>query len=308
MNIERVNLNLLRLLVAIYEEGSLSAAAERLLMTQPGLSHALRRARDAFGDALFVRTPRGMAPTPRARELYPRIRAALRQLEEALAPDEAFDPSRSTRLFRLGVNDYGTLVVLPPLLRRLSRAGHAVAIRSRHTPNAAQLAALEAREIDAAIGAHDSAPRGFESEPLLEEDAVGIVAAENARFAGPITLEAYAEAPHVIMGPDGEDRSWVDDLLAAHGLRRTVAHAVPHFAALFELVPDTDFVSTVPRRLARRLADGGALRVFELPIRPKTHEIRLLWHCRDSGDSAHAWLRAELRLAAAGLAQEMGRG
>lgn len=295
MNTDRIDLNLLRVLVAVYEEGSLTGATERLLMTQPGLSHALRRARETLGDELFVRTPQGMEPTPFTEAHYPAIRDGLSRLDQALQFDTKFNPAISNRLFRLGVNDYGSMIVMPPVLRRVSREAGGIQLRSRHLPTHQQIEAILARKLDAAIGVYDKVPNAFGVLPLFTEDAVGIISAQNTRTIDDgIGLQAYADAQHVIMAPEGGSRSWVDDALAQQGLRRTVAHVVPHFAALFVMIPGTDYVSTVPRRLVGILGENSALCVFELPFPAKLHQISLVWHYRDHGDPGHAWFRQKI--------------
>lgn len=292
MNVSRLDLNLIRILVAIYEEGALTSAAERLFVTQPGLSHALRRARAEFGDELFIRRAGGMEPTTRMTALYPAFADMLRRLEENLSSGSVFDPRTATRQFRLGVNDYGSVVVVPRLLARLAETAPGVSLRCRHTANDAQLRALSEHRIDLAIGVSPgAAPHGVNKRRLFVEDAVGIADRGNRSLGDPVALEAYAAAPHVIMAPDANDRSWVDDRLASLGVTREIAHVTPHFAALFEIVAGSDFVSTAPRRMARQFNAAPRLRLFELPFPPSEHTLSLIWLRRDDGDPGHAWLR-----------------
>ena len=109
MNVTDLDLNLLRVLDAVLRERSVTAAAARLGLTQPAVSNALARLRAAFDDALFVRTPSGMAPTPFARELDDPVRQALALIESALAHGGGFDPATSKRAFRFYMSDLGEI-------------------------------------------------------------------------------------------------------------------------------------------------------------------------------------------------------
>lgn len=306
MNIDKLDLNLFKALVAIYEERQVTAAAARLGVTQPGLSHALARLRELTGDQLFLRQPGGMVPTAAARDLYERVRPGLRQVQESLARPAAVDPATLERSFVLGMNDYGASIILPHLIQRIGVAAPRVRLRTRHYAHGSQYGDLRAGAIDLSITVGETQPGWTSQEPLLEETALVVAAAGNPLLRGlarrrKMTLAAYTACPHVIMAPDGSERNWVDDLLADLGSQRVIQHTVPHFLAVPAILRGSSMISTLPRRIAERLARQEGLRSYELPFEAPRHRILQVWPKRLDRDPQHRWLRGEIRRAAAAV-------
>jgi len=301
INIMRFDLNLLRIFVSIFEERTLTSAAERLGLTQPALSHALRRLRDVAGDELFVRTARGMNPTVRAEELYGRVRGSLSTLEGALHEVPQFDPRSSTRSFTIGMSDYGMTVLLPPLIAHLRSAAPELRIQTRYYAHGAQYDDLFSGRCELSVTIGDEHPEWCAESELFEETAIGVAANTNAAFATVPGLENYLSARHVIMVPGQGDRSWVDDHLQALGHVRDIAHTVPHFVAIPAILERTPFISTLPKRIAARFIEQHDIRLFELPYSAPTHKIVQVWHRRKTQDAGHRWLRREIQAVAVGL-------
>ncbi|MGD1875878.1 MAG: LysR family transcriptional regulator [Kiloniellaceae bacterium] len=305
MNVEKLDLNLFKALVASYEERQVTAAAQRLGVTQPGLSHALARLRDLTGDELFIRRPDGMVPTAAAKDLYARVRPGLQLIQDSLAPPESFEPARLERSFVLGMNDYGASVLLPRLIRHVTAIAPQVRLRTRHFAHGSQHEALRGGDIDLSITVGDNQP-GWTNQALLFEETALVVAAAGNPHLGPrkgkgkrMTLAAYTACPHVIMAPDGDARNWIDDLLADLGKSRTIQHTVPHFLAIPAILKDSTMISTLPRRLALRLASEDGLETYEPPFAAPPHRIVQVWPKRLDRDPLHRWLRGAVREAAA---------
>jgi DNA-binding transcriptional LysR family regulator len=302
MNIEQLDLNLFKVLVAIYEERQVTAAAERLGVTQPGLSHALARLRELTGDELFLRRPGGMVPTAAATDLYQRVRPGLQLVQEGLAPAAGVDPARLEHRFTLGMNDYGASVLLPRLIQRMTAAAPKVRLRTRHFAHGSQYEALRAGDIDLSITVGDSQP-GWASQELLFEETAQVVAAKgNPHIKGKVSLAAYTACPHVIMAPDGNERNWIDEILEDLGAARTIQHTVPHFLAIPPVLKDSAMVSTLPRRIARQVAAREGLKTYPLPFAAPPHRIVQVWPKRRDRDPLHRWLRDTVREAAATVA------
>lgn len=305
MNIEQLDINLFKALVAIYEERQVTAAAERLGITQPGLSQALSRLRELTGDELFVRRPNGMVPTAAAEDLYARVRPGLSLIQEGLERTDLVDPERLERTFLLGMNDYGASIFLPTLIRRMRRTAPMVRLKTRHYAHGTQYGDLRAGNIDLSVTVTETPPGWSSIEPLFEETAMAVADAENPLIAaergGVLPLEAYLACPHVIMAPDGLDRNWVDEQLADLGLGRTIQHTVPHFLAIPPILRGTELITTAPRRIALALADHAGLVAYELPFEVPKHRIVQVWAKRRDRDPQLRWLRAELHAAAAEL-------
>ena len=176
MNFRQLDLNLLRVLAAVYRTGSVTAAGQQLALSQPATSNALARLREFFGDELFVRSPRGLHPTRVAQRIAPAVIAYLQALESAVLSAEAFDPATSRVHWRLSLSDLGEILFLPPLAQVLRREAPNCAVSNVSVAAGQVSAALEARDIDLAIGILKPAHRGIASELLFREGFVGITA------------------------------------------------------------------------------------------------------------------------------------
>lgn len=291
----KYDMNLIRILVSILEEGTMTAAANRLGLTQPALSHALRRLRDIAGDELFVRTARGMTPTTRAHEIYERACRHLNVLEDIFSRAPEFDPVTSTRSFTVGMSDYGMAVLLPRLINNLQQAAPELKIQTRYYAHGSQFEDLQNGNVELSIALSDMHPDWIEKSGLFDETAVGVAAENNELFGKSVALQEYLAARHVIMAPGREGRSWVDDQLAMLGHVRDVAHTLPHFTAIPAILDGSHFISTLPRRIAQRFTGEYGLRCFELPFQMPVHTVVQMWHRRNTSDPGHCWLRRKIQ-------------
>jgi DNA-binding transcriptional LysR family regulator len=291
-----MNLNLLVAFEALLEERSVSRAASRIGLSQPAMSNALARLREAFGDPLFLRAARGVTPTARAAELAAPVRAGLAHLRAAVEGQAGFDPSASTRTFRLAMTDYAELLLLGPLLRRVHQAAPGVQVLIRRLDGifTAPETELRAGTLDAAIGffpdasALDSSTRVLD---LLEEGNVCVARRNHPLMRRRLTAERFAAAASVAVFYRADHRGLIDSVLAGQGLSRRLQATTPHFLAVPYLVAASDLVACVPAGLALRFRQRLALEVRKLPFSlPKFHH-RLAWHEQVDGDAAHRWLR-----------------
>lgn len=295
MNFRHLDLNLLRVLAAIYRARSVTAAGRQLSLSQPATSNALARLREFFGDELFVRSPRGLHPTRTAQRIVPAVIAHLQALEATVLSAEAFDPATSRVHWRLSLSDLGEILFLPPLAQVLR--GEAPHCQISNVAAAAdQVAAgLEAGEIDLAVGILQPSHGGIAAETLFVEGFVGITARGWTPPAGRATkaLDArqLAGAALAVATPIATVHGSVEARLKQLKLAdRAVLH-VRHFGALPDLVLRTDLLAIVPRMFAESLAPRYEVRIWDLPEVAPTYEVRMLWHSSASGDAAHAWLR-----------------
>ena len=296
INIETFDLNLLKALVAIYEERQITAAADRLGITQPGLSHALARLRGTFNDTLFVRHADGMRPTAMAENLYAGIKPGLALLQTGIAPPEKLDPKKMEHTFVLGMNDYGAQMILPGLIRDVSKAAPGVHLKTRHYAHGSQLDDLRQGTIDLSIAVAGEYPGWVNSDLLFEETAMVIVDAKNPILKKGLGLEEYVACPHVIMAPDGLARNWVDEHLDDIGRTRTVQHSVPHFLAIPPIIRGTSMISTLPGRIAKGLSADKGFKIYPLPFSAAAHQIVQLWPRRKDGDPLLGWLRDRIKV------------
>ncbi|GAB4483920.1 MAG: LysR family transcriptional regulator [Burkholderiaceae bacterium] len=299
MNFRQLDLNLLRVLAAVYRTGSVTAAGRQLALSQPATSNALARLREFFGDELFVRSPRGLHPTHVAQRIAPAVIAHLQALESTVLSAEAFDPATSRVHWRLSLSDLGEILFLPPLAHVLRRAAPNCALSNVAVAAEQVSAALEARDVDLAIGILKPGHRGIASEPLFQEGFVGITAIDWMPPAGrsgrTLNAQQLARAAIAVATPTATVHGSVEARLKQLKLAERAVLHVRHFGALPELVARTDLLAIVPRRFAESLAPRYAVRIWALPDVVPRYEVRMLWHPSADGDPAHAWLRALVR-------------
>lgn len=289
---DRLDLNLLRVLVAIDRGRSVTEASRVLALSQPATSNALARLRRAFDDRLYVRAPGGLVPTPLAERLAPAAARQLEALERALSEPEAFDPSSSQAEWRLSLSDLGELVFLP----RIAAAVLSQAPESRLTNAAVASArigeALARREVDLAIGILESAQRGLRSAVLFRESYVALAGpdapAEWRSRAG------FAEAALVVASPTATFHQGIEEHLKRHALGDRIAIRARHYAAIPDLVKRAPVVAIVPDMFARMACERQALTSWPLPLKLPAFEIRMVWHDATGQDPAQGWLREQV--------------
>lgn len=289
-----LDLNLLLLFQRLHETKSVSRAAEGLGLTQPAASNALARLRRALGDPLFVPTPSGMLPTPRAQQLAAPVAEALALLQGALAPRHRFAPAATAREFRVGMSDIGEIYFLPRLMERLAAEAPGVTLSTVRDTAVDLKPALVQGEIDLAIGLLPQLRGGFHQRELFAQRYVCLLRRGHPLLGGGrrrLTLEAFAGAEHLGVLAAGTGHSKIDALLERSGIRRNVRLTVPHFVAIGHILAVTDLIATVPERLAQRLAEPFDLVVTEHPARLPQAPIKVFWHARMHHDAGNAWLR-----------------
>ncbi|MFE7591016.1 LysR family transcriptional regulator, partial [Kitasatospora sp. NPDC057512] len=293
MKVTSLDLNLLVILDAVLEEGSVTAAARRLDLSAPAVSRALGRLRTAFADPLLVRSSRGLKPTAYALALRPRVRALVEDARNLLGPAEEDAPAAWRRSFTVLapedlIGSFGT-----DLLTLVRAEAPGVQLRLLGGGRAAdEGAAVREGAADVAIGVNASKEADLRSEGLVREPLLGVVRAGHPLSSGEVTTARFAAWDHVVVSRHGRLRTVVDRLLEAEGARRTVAASVPGFTAALRLIAAGDLVGIAPAALAGRLADSLELVAFPVPLEVKPLRVSMLWHPRHDDDPSHRWLRA----------------
>lgn len=301
MNLSSLDLNLLLVFEALLEERSVTVAARRLGVGQPGTSAALGRLRELVGDELFVRAGGEMRPTAKSLELAPGIVAALARLRQTFETDLDFDPGAATRSFALGSTDYTTLVLLPPLAAHLRQCAPGVDLHVIGYEKGTVPEMLDRGEVDVAVGVFPRPPERAVVTPLFEERFVGVARPGHpAIAAGRMDAETFAALPHALVTTRRDTTGAVDEALARHGLRRRIALTLPYAMALPAALQGTDLVASLPSRLARRVAEEGRVQCFEVPLATGSWMVSMLWSASARNNRALTWLRGTIkRLAAA---------
>ena len=291
MDASAIDLNLLRVLQAVDEEGSVTLGAQRLGLSQPAVSNALARLRRTMGDPLFVRSSQGMEPTPRARRLLDSLNAAMGLITEGLRNATTFDPERAEETCNLLVSDLGEIVYLPRLMKYLLIHAPGIRVRVRQLARSDYAKALETGLADLAIG-YLIDPRGsLRHRHLFSDHFVCMVRCGHpVAEHQPLTLERYLRLPHAIVSRRGGREGLVTAALAELGVERRVSLVVPHFAATPGVIAASDLAATVPSDLVRSPAASGLIGL-PLPFQVPDVSVAMYWHERLQGDAMNRWLR-----------------
>ena len=294
MNLQDIDLNLLRVFDAVLRDGGVTPAAGRLGLTQPAVSNALSRLRRAFGDPLFVRSPSGMDATPFARELAEPVRQALSLLESALAHGPGFEPATATRAFRFYMSDLGQIEFLPPLVERVQRAApgvrlEAVAADLEHIADALGTGAL-----DLAVGFLPALGPPIARRALFRDPYVCLMRADHPSIGVRMTKKQFLEASHVLVTYRGGGHRVIEEAMERAGAARRIALRVPHFTVVPMVLERTDLILTLPARVARVFERRGSFKALPPPVPMPSAEVAVHWHERFEAEPGNRWLREQV--------------
>ncbi|MGR3502466.1 LysR family transcriptional regulator [Pseudaestuariivita sp.] len=284
-----LDLNLLRVLVAVARTGSVSKAAEALCLSQPATSNALARLREATGDALFERTPDGMRPTPYAEAIVPQVEAHLSALIESLSQSKGFDPASSTRDFRVSMSGLGELTFLPAILRAMWQAAPETTLRCVPTAAGELAPSLSARRIDFALGILGAPSGDLRAETLFEERYVAVAGTGLAQH--PTSQSQLRDCAIAITTPQMSYGSDIEALLERNQLTANVSLRLANFGAIPSLLETLPLVAIVPRGLSALLQAEDRAQVLPIALAQTPRPVRLVWHARQEDEPAHRWLR-----------------
>ena len=294
-NIRLLDGALIQVFLGLMRHRKSTVVADSMGLTQPAISHALKRLRGIYGDPLFIRRPHGFDPTHVARELEPQLRRVVAILEQGLHAQEPFDPTDSTRTIRIAAYDYELATVLPPLIARTARQSRSLQIATRSARGESALAALSEGEVDLVLSYYEAPADRFIVTPLYE-DSYRLVARKGHPIErSGLSPSSYAAARHLLVSPDGQMRGHVDDVLQGLGLSRNAGAAVPLFFPALAILRDSDLVATLPARVADRYADTFGLTAHDLPFPTRSIPVSAVRHRRDENNPMHDWLIATMR-------------
>ena len=289
-----LDLNLLRVLVAIDDKRSVSAAAIQLQRSQPSVSSALGKLRSFFADPLFVRSGNTMQPTPRAVEIMDPVRGVLSRIGMEIVAAPTFEPASSHRPIVLALSDVGEVVFLPAILQHLRQVAPEATLRSVSLPAEEVAGGLEAGTIDLALGYFPNLKRhNFFQQTLFSDSFTCLIRADHPVRSPRLSQKQFMQLDHAVVRAESRTEEVIERFLARRRIRRRVRLTTPHFASVPPIVEQSDLVVTVPVPLARYFSTVSArIRVVRPPFDPPRIDLKQIWHRKFHHDARNRWLRS----------------
>ncbi len=294
MALNRLDLNLLHVFDTIYREGSLTRAAKALHLTQPAVSHSLSRLREHLDDPLFSRRGNQMVPTPLARRFLESMRPGLTQIQSAVNQFHAFDPASQRKTYSLALRDILESTFLPQLMNRLESYPE-LEISSQRIPRRDMETQLAAGKLDFAVDVLLPVSNQTGHERLRRDRLVVLARAEHPLAQGPMTMDRYLEAKHVLVSSRTEGPGIEDFELSRFGVQRQIRLRCQHYYAACRVVENSDLLLTMPETYARIIAERSDIKIFTPPADLPDIDVHLYWHKAYEREPALIWFREQLR-------------
>lgn len=292
MELKNVDLNLLLVFSQLLAERRVSKAAEVLGLTQPGVSNALKRLRLLLGDELFVRTARGMEPTPYALRLAEPIGYALSTIHDSLNEVAHFDPAVTKRRFTIGMTDIGEVYFLPGLMEVLRKQAPGVTVSTVRNTSVNLQDEMEGGHVDLAIGLLPQLKSGYFQRRLFAQRYVCMFRKGHPLDKDVMTVDEFRSADHVVVVSGGTGHAIVDQSIERLGIERKAGLTVPHFVAVGHILSNSSMIATVPERYAMACVKPFGLRYVTHPLSLPEININVFWHAKFNKDPANKWLRS----------------
>ena len=287
------DLNLIPVLVAIYDHHSVGAAALHLGVSQPAVSSALARLRQSYGDPLFLRVSHGMEPTARMRSLIGPLREALARVDGTFTMDRDFDPGTTKRTFTFAMSDLGEMVFMPKILRRIRELAPSASVRSvAATPTQIELG-LESGAIDLAVGYFpDLREKSFLEQHLFFHHFVCLLRADHPIRATTLTRAQFLSLEHAVVYGAGRSYEIFERFLRAKRIQRRVVLQTPHFMSIPSIISQSDLIVTVPHAVGMFVKSAHMnIRIAQPPMRTPRIDLKQHWHRNFQRDPKSKWLR-----------------
>lgn len=298
MNLQTLDLNLLRVLDALLREQSTVKAGEKIGLSQPAVSAALGRLRHALNDPLFVRHGQRIVPTEYAASLELPLRRILDDLVGLLAEPGGFNAADAERSFKLAGSDFFAEMLIPPLAVMLSRFAPKIQVQLVDLVPENYIATLEKHGIDLALVPKTDFPGWVDYAPTFRSSFVMVAREGHPRLerAGVcsgdvVPIDLFCDLGHVVFSPEGKLKAMGDAALARMGRERRVVMTMPVFGGVCNAVSGSDLVALLPEQLAKKMAPRMGLTIYVPPMPLNPALICMIWHKRNTGEPAHRWLR-----------------
>lgn len=287
MQLEAIDLNLLKALEILLDERHLTRAAVRSHLSQSAMSRTLARLRTTFGDELLVRTARGYELTPRAATIQRDLAFVMPRLRSLVRGNE-FAPESAVDVVRVHLSDYLTSVLGRRLFPSIFQQAPGISVHAQ------QLAPTTFDDLE--HGRADLAlvpvrpPVPLRWSALFEERLVCVLSRDHPATSARLTIDDLARYPHASVTVLGIERMLVETRLATLGIAPRPGLRVQSFTAALTALPGTPLIAVLPSRLVSLCPDRD-LRVAAAPTQFEDFAYGMAWHPRLDTDPLHAWLR-----------------
>ena len=291
MELHELDLNLLVVFNHLLVERRVSKVADNLGISQPAVSNSLAKLRKLFGDELFLRTPKGMEPTPFADQLAESVSYALAMIHSGVNQRTTFEPATAKRAFTIGMTDIGEIYFLPALIERLRTEAPGITLSTVRNAAINLRDELESGKVDLAIGLLPQLKAGFFQRRLFTQRYVCLMRRGHRLDKRKLSLAEFSAAEHLVVISAGTGHGKVDELLQRSGVERNVRLTVPHYVSVGHILRGSDLIATVPERLAERLVEPFGLVSVPHPAKLPDVAINAFWHAKYHRSPANRWLR-----------------
>ena len=296
MHLSQVDLNLFVVLEAIYREGNLTRAGRQLKLTQPAMSHALKRLRELLKDPLFIREGANMVPTPFSRNMISEVRQALQILEVNLYENRNFDPAHTRRNFQIGFWELMESMILPPLAKVLTRAAPEISITTLRVKRREIEQELASGTLDLVLDIPITMSDNFRQAPLFSDRVVVMARKGHPAIRRELDLDTYLRQDHILVSSRRLGPSLVDAELNRAGRKRRIVLRCQHYFAACQVVSETDMLLTIPQHYAETLNAGFNNSLYPFPLKSLQRlEIHMYWHESTENDPPNRWLREQIK-------------
>lgn len=296
MHLSQVDLNLFVVLEAIYREGNLTRAGRQLKLTQPAMSHALKRLRELLKDPLFIREGANMVPTPFSRNMINDVRQALQILEVSLYENRNFDPAHTRRNFQLGFWELMESTILPRLVTVLAEAAPEISITTLRVKRREIEMELASGALDLALDVPINMSDTIRQQPLFSDRVVVLARDRHPAIAGELNLDTYLAQEHILVSSRRFGPSLVDAELNRKGRKRRIVVRCQNYFAACRVVSETDMLLTMPAHYAEMLNTPFGNRLYPFPLKSlQTLDIQMYWHESADNDPPNRWLREQIK-------------
>jgi len=295
VHLSQVDLNLFVVLEAIYREGNLTRAGRQLKLTQPAMSHALKRLRELLKDPLFIRDGANMIPTPFSRNMINDVRQALQTLEVNLYHNKNFDPAHTRRDFQLGFWELMESTILPSLVKTLTQAAPEISLTTLRVKRREIEAELASGALDLALDIPINVSDSIRQSPLFSDRIIVMARAGHPAIAQELDLDTYLSQDHILVSSRRHGPSLVDAELNRKGKKRRIVLRCQQYFAACRVVSQTNLLLTIPEQYAEMLNSRFKNRIYPFPLKSMQRlEIQMYWHENAESDPPNRWLREQI--------------